>query len=107
VGGSVLRVLFAEGGTPEVRALAAGAYRGQDAHLPRAALARAVERGEIADPADVPLTLFAVAGAIMHRVFIEQEPVTDAFLARLVDLVLHGATGAPHRPRHPTGHSGR
>jgi hypothetical protein len=55
----------------------------------------------------VPLTLFAVAGAIMHRVFIEQEPVTDAFLARLVDLVLHGAARAPDRPRHPAGRSGR
>jgi hypothetical protein len=31
-----------------------------------------------------------VAGAILQRVFVEQSRATDAFLERLVDLVLFG-----------------
>jgi AcrR family transcriptional regulator len=98
-GMGVLRVLFAEGGNPEVRALATSAYQSQEKHIPRAALMRAVERGELRDPADVPQVLFSIAGSIMHRVLVEQGEVTPDFLERVVDLVLHGALSTPRRER--------
>ena len=92
VGTAVVRILLAEGANPEVRALATGAYRGVDRHVPRAAIVRAVERGELAESVDPRLVLFTIAGAIVHRVFIEQAKATTAFVEGVVDLVLYGAT---------------
>lgn len=91
VGTAIVRILLAEGGNPEVRALANAAYREAGRHGPRAVLARAVERGELTDDVDPSLVLFTIAGAIVHRVFIEQAKATEGFLERVVDLVLYGA----------------
>lgn len=91
VGTAIVRILLAEGGNPEVRALANAAYREASRHGPRAVLARAVERGELTDEVEPSLVLFTIAGVIVHRVFIEQAKATEGFLERVVDLVLHGA----------------
>lgn len=93
VGTAVVRILLAEGGNPEVRALASAAYREGGPPGPRAVLQRAVERGELGEDVDARLLLFTIAGAILHRVFIEQGRATQPFLERVVDLVLHGAAG--------------
>lgn len=106
VGTAVVRILLAEGGNPEVRALAGAAYREADRHVPRAALLRAVERGELGDDADPRLVLFTIAGAIVHRVFIEQAKATPPFLERVVDLVLYGAS-RKRRPGPSKGSGGR
>jgi AcrR family transcriptional regulator len=95
VGMAVVRILLAEGGNPEVRELATGAYRGVDRRIPRAAILRAVERGALAESVDPKLVLFTIAGAIVHRVFIEQAKATQGFLEGVVDLVLYGAAGKP------------
>ena len=92
LGTSVVRILLAEGGNPEMRALATASYGEVDRRIPRAALQRAVERGELPASVDVRLVLFTIAGAIVHRVFIEQARATPPFLERVVDLVLYGAT---------------
>lgn len=91
VGTAVVRILLAEGGNPELRALANAAYRETGRHGPRVVLARAAARGELRDDVDPSLVMFTLAGAIVHRVFIEQAKATEGFLERVVDLVLDGA----------------
>jgi len=98
VGTAIVRILLAEGGNPELRALATGAYGEVEQQVPRAMLRRAVERGELGEDVDPSLVLFTLAGAVVHRVFIERARATPAFLERVVDLLLHGAL----RERRPT-----
>ena len=91
VGTAIVRIVMAEGGNPELRALAIAAYREAGRHGPQVVLARAIERGELRDDVDPSLVLFTIAGAIVHRVFIEQAEASEGFLERVVDLVLSGA----------------
>lgn len=97
VGTAIVRVLLAEGGNPELRALANAAYRA-GRRGPRVVLARAVERGELVADLEPTLVTFTIAGAIVHRVFVEQGRATAGFLEQVVDLVLYGAA----RKRRPT-----
>jgi AcrR family transcriptional regulator len=90
-GTALIRIMLAEGGNPEVRALANAAYSEAGKHGPWIVMKRAVERGELRANADPSLPLFTIAGAIMHRVFVEQTDATDEFLKQVVDLVLYGA----------------
>lgn len=113
-GMGVLRTLLAEGANPEVRAVATVMFREQESAGPREIILRAIARGELASDVDVALVLTTVAGALLHRVFIEQTRVTDAFLEGLIDLVISGVgrapvtrgvrTDAPREP--PIGQSG-
>lgn len=91
VGGAMVRILLAEGSNPELRALANKTWGDAARRGPQAVLARAAARGELADGVDAARVLFTLAGAILHRVLVEQAPTSDAFVAQLVDLVLHGA----------------
>ncbi len=91
VGTAVVRILLAEGGNPEVRALAHAAYGEAGRRGPGVVLARAVKRGELRGDLEPSLVLFTIAGAIVHRVFVEQRRATNAFLEQVVDLVLFGA----------------
>ena len=90
-GMGVLRTLFAEGANPEVRKIAGAMLRQQETEGPRRVFKRAIARGELAEDADVKLMLTTIAGALMHRIFVEQDQATDAFLQRLIDLILLGA----------------
>ena len=75
-----------------MRAIAQAAYGDAARHGPWVLLARAVDRGELKKDLDPSLLLFTIAGAIVHRVFIEQREATGVFLEQLVDLQLFGAT---------------
>jgi AcrR family transcriptional regulator len=97
VGTALIRIMLAEGGNPEVRALANAAYSEAGKHGPWIVIQRAMQRGELSSQADPSLMLFSIAGAIMHRVFVEQREVTEEFLKQVVDLVLFGAAGARQR----------
>jgi AcrR family transcriptional regulator len=103
LGTAALRMLLAEGANPEVRGLAASMLRRQEADGPRELFDLAISQGELPPDADVPLILSTVAGALMHRAFIEHKQLTDTYIQRLVDLILHGAggTGAKVRLRSP------
>jgi len=90
LGLAVLRTLLAEGANPEVKGLAAAMLQKQGSQGPGVIFDRAIARGELARSTDVKLVLTTVAGAIMHRILIEQSSVTDDFLTRLIDLVLFG-----------------
>ena len=88
---AVMRILMAQAGHPQLRQLAIEAYGEIGRHGPWVVLARAAKRGELRAGADHALVLFTVAGAILHRVFVEQGSVTPDFIEQLVDLVLKGA----------------
>jgi AcrR family transcriptional regulator len=90
LGMAVLRTLLAEGANPEIREMAASLFQQQETEGPRLVFARAITRGEISQDADIPLLLTTVAGALMHRIFIEHTSITDDFIERLIDLVLFG-----------------
>jgi AcrR family transcriptional regulator len=91
VGTALIRIMLAEGGNPEVRALANAAYSEAGKHGPWIVIQRAMQRGELSSNADPSLMLFTIAGAIMHRVFVEQREASEEFLKQIVDLVLYGS----------------
>jgi AcrR family transcriptional regulator len=91
VGTALIRVMLAEGGNPEVRALANAAYSEAGKHGPWIVIQRAIERDEFNGDVDPSLMLFTIAGAIMHRVFVENRDAPEEFLMQIVDLVLYGA----------------
>ena len=91
LGKGVLRMLFAEGAHPEVRHLAASMWDQEDHQVIHAVIRLAIKRRELPRNTDASLILFTVAGALLHRVVIEQKPISDAFVERVVDLVLSGA----------------
>ena len=93
LGTAALRMLLAEGANPDVRALAMSMLRQQESVGPRKLFDLAISRGELPPGVDVRLILSTVAGALMQRAFIEQKPLTGAYIANLVDLVLYGARG--------------
>ncbi len=88
-GRSILRMVLAEGMEPELAAIAASLRREREAS-PRALVGAAVARGEIARGADAMLVMETLFGAIIQRLFISHEPLNEAFLERIVDLLLSG-----------------
>lgn len=90
-GMGVVRTVFVDGDTVEMRILAASMWQRAGGDVPRVMIERAVCRGELPATADVELLLFTIAGAILHRVFVERREVDDDFATRLVKLVLYGA----------------
>ncbi len=89
VGRGVMKALMADGDDPEVRALVAR-IRDRRRAGPRALFERAIERGELTRTADVRMALTVIAGAISHRIVVEDARVTPAFVKRLVTLVADG-----------------
>jgi AcrR family transcriptional regulator len=95
-GTAILRILMTQASDPQLRQLAMEAYGEIGRHGPWAVLSRAVQRGELRPNVDHSLVLFTVAGALLHRVFVEQSSATPAFLEQVVDLVLKGAEVEPN-----------
>jgi AcrR family transcriptional regulator len=93
LGMGVLRMLLAEGFNPDVRGLATALFREQETPGHQLVFTRAIARGELHKDADIQMALTAVAGTLLQRVFVEQAPVTKAFVERLIDLVLLGLIG--------------
>jgi AcrR family transcriptional regulator len=91
LGTAVLRLVLAQDTHPELRELAAAAQQAGRDHGPWLVIQRALARGELSASSDPSLLLFTLAGGILHRVFVERVRVDDAYLQRLVDLLLLGA----------------
>jgi AcrR family transcriptional regulator len=90
VGKSILQIMLSEGSDPELRAMARSAYGQSSSSGPWIVLKRATERGELKTSIDPSRALLTLAGAIMHRVLVEQVEVTDAVLGQMVDVILYG-----------------
>jgi AcrR family transcriptional regulator len=88
-GRSILRMLLAEGMEPELAEIAASLRREREAN-PRALVHEAVARGELAPGTDAVLLMETLFGAIVQRLFFSHETVDDAFVERIVDLLLTG-----------------
>ncbi len=91
VGKVIVRIMLAEGGNPDLRALAQTSYGQANSVGPWAVIKRAIERDEMSADADPSMLLFTLAGAIMHRLLVERAQVDQAYLERLINLVLAGA----------------
>jgi AcrR family transcriptional regulator len=89
VGRAVWKTLLADGEDPDVRALVAQLLESRP-HGPRALFARAIDRGELDAQADVEMALRVIAGTLSHRLWVEKEQITPAFVGRLIDLVIDG-----------------
>ncbi len=89
VGRGVMKTLLSDRAEPEVRSLIDGLLR-RRASGPVALFRRASDRGELSPDADVPMALSVIAGAISHRLFVENARATKAWVARLVTLVERG-----------------
>ncbi len=89
-GQSVLRMMVAEGSDPEVADLEKSLRLTFEA-VPTSIVTSAVARGDLAPNGDHAVLLDAFIGAIHHRIFMMNEPVTEDFLARLADILLFGA----------------
>ncbi|MFT3767365.1 MAG: TetR-like C-terminal domain-containing protein [Minicystis sp.] len=89
-GQSVFRMLVAEATDPEVVNLKK-AMRERHEAIPKAVLAAAVERGELAADVDHTPLFEAFVGALHHKIFAMNERVPDTFVEQVVDLLLYGA----------------
>jgi AcrR family transcriptional regulator len=92
LGTAIVRIMMAEGANPELRALAQNTYQEGRKQGPFLVLQRAIERGELKTEIDPAMVLFTVAGAIIHRVFVEHGVASNDYLSKVVDLILLGAT---------------
>jgi AcrR family transcriptional regulator len=90
VGKSMIQIMLSDGADPKLRAIAKSAYGEASSEGPWIVLKRAKDRGELKSGIDPSRALFAIAGAVMHRILVEQDEVTDAVLAQMIDVVLYG-----------------
>lgn len=111
---AIVRMLAQRIATPAGRALArvalsdaaaehfvplSGATLQQELADGAAVVLRAVERGEWDVARHPPEAVFAmISGSLIHRVMLERQPVTDAWIRTVVDVVVAGlaAASVPH-----------
>jgi AcrR family transcriptional regulator len=97
-GRGLSRMLFTEGMDAELAALVRPLREARRRHVARA-LRAAIARGEVAPELDVETAMDALVGTVHHRVLLRHERADDAFIERLLALVLGPAPAAPARPR--------
>lgn len=88
----VLRTVFAEGDTTQTRRLAQAMWTSPAQAAPRLVLERAVARKELRPDIDLDLLLHTIAGAVLHRVFVERTPADAPWARRLIRLLARGVT---------------
>ncbi len=93
-GGALLRTLFLDGNDSALRSRSAAAWANAAGDSPAVIITRAIERGELQPTADVEMILFTAAGAVLHRLFVERARADEAWVERLVSLLL----GRPTKP---------
>ena len=89
-GQGLRRVMIAEERDEELMAITRSIHESIEA-IPRSVIEAALARGEIARGTDGLLLFKILVSTIHHRLFIDRHDLDDAFLHRLVDLVLLGA----------------
>lgn len=99
-GMSLIRMMLSERADPDIDAFVCH-VREDRAHEPEAIVARAVARGELPAGTDARLLLDVAVGAVEHYVCFVNEPVSDARVRQIVELVLvgaeHGGSNLPSR----------
>jgi AcrR family transcriptional regulator len=92
----VLRTVFADGQSAPTAELANRMWNKSARQGPRVVLRRALQRGEVRDDTDLNLILYPLAGAVLHRIFVERKAASPAWAQRVVRLILEGVR--PPRP---------
>lgn len=87
-GMGLLRMVFADA-TPSQR-LTPAFWTESARAAPRAVLERAVARGELRPDADLELLLYTLAGAVLHRVFVERKAADRRWTRRVVRQLIEG-----------------
>jgi AcrR family transcriptional regulator len=90
LGQGLFRVLIAEGRDPEVGAIC-DALRSSKESVGREWVRQAVARGDLAPSIEADLLFSTLVGTLHHRLVMRNQPADDAFIGRLVDLLLEGA----------------
>jgi AcrR family transcriptional regulator len=93
VGMGIVRMINAELNDPEVEAIARDLRAERRAPM-IAAVERGVARGELVATTDAALVVEVLAGTVFGRLCRLREPIDDAFLEAIVDLVLKGVCRA-------------
>ncbi len=102
-GQGLMRVIIAEGPGSELMAIARSLRKTHEA-VPRSVIEAAQARGELAPDIDAMLLFDVLVSALKGRLLMDRQEVDEAFLARLLDLLLLGALAPHHRdgpPREP------
>jgi AcrR family transcriptional regulator len=73
-------------------------YVAQRRRRATAVLERAVERGEVAADVDLDVVQDLVSGPLFYRALMTGEPVDDAYVEQIVDVVLRGVGAKSVRP---------
>lgn len=94
----LFRMFVAEGGDAELVAIVRS-LRAAFESVPRAVVAAAEARGELAPGCDAMLLFDVFGAALNRRLFFERAPVDEAYLHKLIDLLLFGALAPGERRR--------
>jgi AcrR family transcriptional regulator len=89
-GRSVMRILLSEGDNAELRAIAISAYGDVSRRTAWIAMDAALRRGDLR-PVEPSTVLFTLAGALIHRVWVEKADPGEAYVQGVVDIILNGA----------------
>jgi AcrR family transcriptional regulator len=92
----IFRAILLEQTHPEVDAVTR-TLRSEHLAPRKLVIERAIRRGELPREVDVELLLELVFGPVMRRTMITKEPVNDAFIHYVVDVVLAGARAVAAR----------
>lgn len=96
---SIMRAFFAEQSEPELADIGRSL---RDERMPRSIVDRAIARGELPAKTDAKLLLEIVMAPVRHRAIVGLEAIDDAFLERVVDVVVRGAASGALAPRPKT-----
>jgi AcrR family transcriptional regulator len=100
-GQSLMRMILAEGGESEIARLARTVRDTKDS-IPKRAITRAIQRGELPHGSDPDLILRTLTGALEHQMLFLGEHPNDRQLAQQIELVLTGAAqGGARRSLRP------
>jgi AcrR family transcriptional regulator len=91
-GQSLFRAVLAEGPGSELMAIAKSLRKVHEA-VPRSVIEAAQARGELAPDIDAMMLFDVLVAAINRRLFMDREDIDDAYLDRLLSLLLLGALG--------------
>ncbi|MFO0619574.1 MAG: TetR/AcrR family transcriptional regulator [Polyangiaceae bacterium] len=97
----LLRMVFADPEPAATRRLSRSFWPRRAELAPHVVLSRAITRGELRADADPDLLLHTLAGAVLHRVFVEGKLADRRWARRVVRLLTQGVAprGAARSPR--------
>lgn len=90
-GQGAMRMIMAEGTDPDVAHICIRLRDNKEA-TDRVVMERAIARGELRPDVDAEMLIGMLFGPVHHRLFMLNQRVDELYLARLVDLVLLGAS---------------